>query len=206
MPVAGGSPDPKHIAPTDVPHQRANPKRPHTAIALSQAPDRLRPHRADARERGFEARPSRSRPPAVPRHSELGWAPGASAGRRPRAAAAMRPLTEEVGRAGDALPSPRESPVSGVATPGRAAASQETKMVFEKLFKFVGKNLKSLIDRQDEPYCFRLHKNRVYYVKESIMKKATNVGSWAHDLLHHLLLRQSVNLRLHWLPAPRTHT
>ncbi len=48
-------------------------------------------------------------------------------------------------------------------------------MVFEKLFKFVGKNLKSLIDRQDEPYCFRLHKNRVYYVKESIMKKATNV-------------------------------
>lgn len=49
-------------------------------------------------------------------------------------------------------------------------------MVFEKLFKFVGKNLKSLIDRQDEPYCFRLHKNRVYYVKESIMKKATNVG------------------------------
>jgi 60S ribosome subunit biogenesis protein NIP7 len=53
---------------------------------------------------------------------------------------------------------------------------QETKMVFEKLFKFVGKNLKSLIDRQDEPYCFRMHKNRVYYVKERIMKKATNVG------------------------------
>jgi hypothetical protein len=66
-------------------------------------------------------------------------------------------------------------------------------MVFEKLFKFVGKNLKSLIDRQDEPYCFRLHKNRVYYVKESIMKKATNVGSWSHELMHHLMLMQSVN-------------
>lgn len=58
----------------------------------------------------------------------------------------------------------------------RPLTEDETKMVFEKLFKFVGKNLKSLIDRQDEPYCFRLHKNRVYYVKESIMKKATNVA------------------------------
>ncbi len=52
---------------------------------------------------------------------------------------------------------------------------QETKMVFEKLYKFIGKNIKNLIDRQDEAYCFRLHKNRVFYVRESIMKKATNV-------------------------------
>jgi 60S ribosome subunit biogenesis protein NIP7 len=50
-------------------------------------------------------------------------------------------------------------------------------MVFEKLFKFVGKNIKSLVDRADEPYCFRLQKNRVYYVRESLMKKSTNVGA-----------------------------
>lgn len=50
-------------------------------------------------------------------------------------------------------------------------------MVFEKLYKFIGKNIKSLIDRPDEPYCFRLHKNRVYYVREALMKKATNVSS-----------------------------
>ena len=53
--------------------------------------------------------------------------------------------------------------------------AQETRMVFEKLYKFVGKNIKSLVDRQDEPYTFRLQKNRIYYVKESLMKKSTNV-------------------------------
>ncbi len=49
-------------------------------------------------------------------------------------------------------------------------------MVFEKLFKFIGKNIKALVDRPDQPYCFRLQKNRVYYVREDLMKKATNVS------------------------------
>lgn len=49
-------------------------------------------------------------------------------------------------------------------------------MVFEKLYKFIGKGIKNLIDRPDEPHCFRMHKNRVYYVRESLMKKATNVS------------------------------
>lgn len=57
-----------------------------------------------------------------------------------------------------------------------AACVQETKAIFEKLYKFIGKNIKSLIDRPNEPYCFRLHKNKVYYVKEKLMKKATNVS------------------------------
>jgi UPF0113 Pre-PUA domain len=52
---------------------------------------------------------------------------------------------------------------------------QETKMVFEKLYKFIGKDIKSMIERPDGRYCLRLHKNRVYYVSERIMKKATNV-------------------------------
>jgi len=49
--------------------------------------------------------------------------------------------------------------------------------VFEKLYKFIGKDIKSLIDRPDGQYCFRLHKNRIFYVSESIMKRATNVSS-----------------------------
>lgn len=53
---------------------------------------------------------------------------------------------------------------------------QETKIVFEKLYKYIGKNIKLLVDEAaDEPYCFRLQRNRVYYVKESLMRKATNV-------------------------------
>jgi 60S ribosome subunit biogenesis protein NIP7 len=54
---------------------------------------------------------------------------------------------------------------------------QETKQVFEKLFKYIGKSIKALIDRTDEPHCLRLHKNRVFYVRESLMRRATNVSS-----------------------------
>ena len=47
--------------------------------------------------------------------------------------------------------------------------------MFEKLFKYIGKSIKALIDRTDEPHCLRLHKNRVFYVRESLMRRATNV-------------------------------
>ena len=29
----------------------------------------------------------------------------------------------------------------------------------------IGENIKLLIDRPDGPYCFRLHKDRIYYVR-----------------------------------------
>jgi ribosome biogenesis protein Nip4 len=61
---------------------------------------------------------------------------------------------------------------------------QETKLVFEKLFKFIGKNIKALVDRPDDPHCFRLQKNRVYYVRETLMKKATNVSGYDWSFLH----------------------
>jgi hypothetical protein len=47
--------------------------------------------------------------------------------------------------------------------------------VLEKLVKFIGKNVTNLVERDDEKYCFRLHKNRVYYVREELVKRATNV-------------------------------
>ena len=58
----------------------------------------------------------------------------------------------------------------------RPLTDEETKTVFEKLTKYIGENVKCLIDRPDGLYCFRLHKDRIYYVKEDIMKKATNIG------------------------------
>ena len=48
--------------------------------------------------------------------------------------------------------------------------------MFEKLHKFLGKNIKHLVDRADEDHVFRLHKNRVFYVRESVMRRATNVS------------------------------
>ena len=58
----------------------------------------------------------------------------------------------------------------------RPLTDEETRLVFEKLSKYVGENLRLLVDRPDENYCFRLHKDRVYYVSERIMKRATNVA------------------------------
>ena len=47
--------------------------------------------------------------------------------------------------------------------------------MLEKLVKFIGRSVRNLVEREDECYCFRLHRNRVYYVREALVKKATNV-------------------------------
>lgn len=40
----------------------------------------------------------------------------------------------------------------------------------------IGRNIKHLIERPDEPYCFRLHRERVYYVSERVMRTASCIG------------------------------
>jgi 60S ribosome subunit biogenesis protein NIP7 len=57
----------------------------------------------------------------------------------------------------------------------RPLTDEETKTFFEKLAKYIGRNIKFLIEREDETYCFRLHRDRVYYLPERIMTRATNV-------------------------------
>ncbi|KAH7956264.1 hypothetical protein HPB52_007770 [Rhipicephalus sanguineus] len=58
----------------------------------------------------------------------------------------------------------------------RPLTSEETRTFFDKLSKYISENIKLLIDRPDGTYCFRLHKDRVYYVSEKIMKLANNVA------------------------------
>jgi len=58
----------------------------------------------------------------------------------------------------------------------RPLTDEETTLLFEKLTKYIGENVKLLLDRPDGSYCFRLHKDRVFYVSEVIMKRATNIG------------------------------
>ena len=53
----------------------------------------------------------------------------------------------------------------------RPLTEEETKVLFEKLNKYIGDNIKLLLDRGDGAYCFRLHKDRVYYVSEKIMRQ-----------------------------------
>lgn len=63
----------------------------------------------------------------------------------------------------------------------RPLTEEETKVVFEKLANYIGRNIAQLISRQDEPYCFRIQKDRVYYVSESIARYATCVAR--HNLI-----------------------
>ncbi|KAJ3072282.1 ribosome biosynthesis protein nip7 [Podochytrium sp. JEL0797] len=58
----------------------------------------------------------------------------------------------------------------------RPLTEEEVKTLFEKLAKYIGRNITHLIDRQDDPHCFRVHRDRVYYVSEVIMRKATSVN------------------------------
>ncbi|KNC77376.1 60S ribosome subunit biogenesis protein NIP7 [Sphaeroforma arctica JP610] len=58
----------------------------------------------------------------------------------------------------------------------RPLTEEETTVVFEKLVKYIGTNLKHMIDRADGNYVFRMQKDRVYYVREDIMLRATNIG------------------------------
>jgi len=54
----------------------------------------------------------------------------------------------------------------------RPLTNEETKKVFEKLSKYIGRNIKLLIDRKDEEYCFRLNNQKLYYISKALLKVA----------------------------------
>lgn len=58
----------------------------------------------------------------------------------------------------------------------RPLTEVETRTLFDKLASYIGRNIVHLIDRPDDPHCFRLQKDRVYYVSERIMKIAISVS------------------------------
>ncbi|XP_031194315.1 60S ribosome subunit biogenesis protein NIP7 homolog [Mastomys coucha] len=58
----------------------------------------------------------------------------------------------------------------------RPLTEEETRVMFEKIAKYIGENLQLLVDRLDSTYCFRLHNDRGYYVSEMILKLAANIS------------------------------
>ncbi|ELP95280.1 hypothetical protein EIN_430860 [Entamoeba invadens IP1] len=55
----------------------------------------------------------------------------------------------------------------------RPLTDEETKTFFEKLAKYIGRNIKQLISNKEDEYCFRLQKDRVYYVRLDVANKAS---------------------------------
>lgn len=64
----------------------------------------------------------------------------------------------------------------------RPLTEEETKTLFLKLSEYIGKNVEKLINRNDERHCFRLMKDRCFYISESLMKAATNISR--DNILH----------------------
>ena len=64
----------------------------------------------------------------------------------------------------------------------RPLTEEETKTLFLKLSEYIGKNVEKMINRSDERHCFRLMKDRCYYISESVMKAANNISR--DNLLH----------------------
>ncbi|CCE63370.1 hypothetical protein TPHA_0E02800 [Tetrapisispora phaffii CBS 4417] len=58
----------------------------------------------------------------------------------------------------------------------RQLTEEETKVVFEKLAGYIGRNISFLVDNKEHPHVFRLQKDRVYYVPENVAKMATAVA------------------------------
>ena len=65
----------------------------------------------------------------------------------------------------------------------RALTEAEATKVMEKLYKYIGKRVAVVVEGEagaggsGEPqrHCFRLNKNRVYYIKESLVRRAARV-------------------------------
>ncbi|KAL7717015.1 60S ribosome subunit biogenesis protein NIP7-like protein [Entamoeba marina] len=58
----------------------------------------------------------------------------------------------------------------------RPLTDEETKTFFEKLAKYIGRNIKFLIDNKDDEYCFRLQKDRVYYCRLALAEISTSIA------------------------------
>ncbi|XRB06888.1 ribosome subunit biogenesis protein NIP7 [Pycnococcus provasolii] len=58
----------------------------------------------------------------------------------------------------------------------RPLTDEESRMVFEKMYKFVGKSIKTIVDDPANPHLLRVHRQKVYYIREEICKRAGNVA------------------------------
>ena len=56
----------------------------------------------------------------------------------------------------------------------RPLTDDETKTFFAKLAKFLGSNIKFMIEREDGEFVFRLHRERVYYMNAELLKMASH--------------------------------
>jgi len=58
----------------------------------------------------------------------------------------------------------------------RPLTPEETRIFFEKLANYIGRSIKHLLDAKGGKFCFRMHNDRVYYLRKDIVGFAKSVG------------------------------
>ena len=58
----------------------------------------------------------------------------------------------------------------------RPLTPEETRIFFEKLAQFIGRSIKQLLDAKGGKFCFRLHNDRVYYVRKDMVGISKMIG------------------------------
>merc|ERR1712154_234966 len=51
----------------------------------------------------------------------------------------------------------------------RPLSPEETRMFFEKLANFIGRKIKTLLDAENGKFVFRIHDDRIYYVRKDLL-------------------------------------
>ena len=93
----------------------------------------------------------------------------------------------------------------------RPLTDEETRVVFDKLKKYIGQNLRQLEDRPDDLHLVRLHRERVFYMSDRILKhaghnprkKLLNAGECLGKFTHSKKFRLTVTC-LDYLARPAT--
>jgi 60S ribosome subunit biogenesis protein NIP7 len=60
--------------------------------------------------------------------------------------------------------------------PSSSSRPSTLQTFFEKLSNYIGRNITLLIDRPQDPHVFRVHRDRVYYVSDQVLRMASSVA------------------------------
>jgi 60S ribosome subunit biogenesis protein NIP7 len=58
----------------------------------------------------------------------------------------------------------------------RNLTAEEMERLMQKLSKYVGANAKHLVERKDEPWVFRLHARRIWYMPQRVAAAASSIA------------------------------
>eukprot|EP00483_Globobulimina_turgida_P009403 UN09422 len=82
----------------------------------------------------------------------------------------------------------------------RLLSPEETRVFFEKLAKYIGRSIKHLLDSKGGKFCFRIHQDRIFYLRKDMVGFAKAVERkklMSAGICFGKFQRRTRNVRLH---------